>query len=1317
MSDPLLEADMGVLSEFASLVPGGVLVVDDRGGLVWADDDATELFDLDRDDPSIPDVSGRGGERLPPAERPYMQVFETSEPVRDVSCQAALADGPGVVTVDAVLLSGDRAALTVDTETPTRDGADVLERVDDGFFALDRDWRFTYVNGRAESLLERSEAALLGENIWDAFPAAVDSRFPAEYERAMETQEPVAFDAYFPPLEEWFEVRAYPSETGLSVYFKGVTERKERERELEQYETILETIDDGVYIVDQDGEFRLVNEAYAEMVGREPEDLVGTAASTLVSDETAERAQEIHRELCETDTEQARLETDLETVDGDPLTAEATFTLIDQGDETWRVGVVRDITERKERERELAAQSRQQRAVAELGKHALGDTDLDAFLDRAASVVAAVLDNDYCKVLDLDADAGELTLRQGVGWDPGIVGAATVSATGDDSQAAYTLGQQEPVVVEDLAEDARFSGPDLLTDHDVTSGISVIIGSLEDPWGILGTHDTDRKAFDEHDVDFVRSVATLVAATIDNHDRRRSLEDATAAFRSASQISVRDEPVEERARDLLALGSDFLGLDTGFLTRIDAGTQTIELVAGDTGVIEEGVECPIEQAYCRTALDERGLVATHDASGSEWVSDLAYGTWDSDAYVGHVISVDGEPYGTIGFAGDETCDAFDDIELAFVEQIAQWMRYELSRRDRERKLTERRRRYRTLIDNLPNGAVVLFDHDLRYTTFGGSLPGNLDGESDVETERIDETLPEPLAAQVLPNYRATLNGEERQFVMTHDDELRTVHTTPITAEDGTVVAGMAISQDITERRERERKLRRQREQLSVLNDINSLVQDISETVIEQSDPAAVQSAIRTHLQESAFYRTAWVGTVGPHRETIMRATGSDAEDLPVDPPIDIEGDSVTAEAVRTGDMCVEQAVAADSVEAMAAIPLTFEGALYGVLTVFTSRTDAFGDAERTTLDRLGTIVAHAMLSIDREARLHRSERLYRRLAENIPNGSVTMVDTDLRYQVAAGELLEWVDIDGRDLHGKRPTEADALPEEGGRKVERACGAALEGETVSYRLAYGDHVIDAQTLPIWDEAEESVVGAMTLARDITERVEQQQELEHERERLELLIRLIRHNFLNSLNVVDARLNLIEGRVDYEVSDHLDTAQRRTGEMIDLVETIRNLTDATIDSDQHELEPVRVDRVLVDETESVAATYPGAAFTVGDLPPVSVAADSLLGEAFGNVLHNAVQHNDKETPQVTVDATATDETVTVSVADNGPGIPADLKESIFEKGIQGFQNPGTGFGLHIVREIVDTYGGEVAALDDDPEGTIFRITLDRADMAET
>jgi serine phosphatase RsbU (regulator of sigma subunit)/PAS domain-containing protein len=101
----------------------------------------------------------------------------------------------------------------------------VLEAMPAGFYSLDREWRFTHVNAAAERLLQRSREDLLGQVIWEAFPAAVGSEFEESYRRAAASGQPVSFHAHYPaPLNGWYELRAWPSPEGVSVYFIEVTD-------------------------------------------------------------------------------------------------------------------------------------------------------------------------------------------------------------------------------------------------------------------------------------------------------------------------------------------------------------------------------------------------------------------------------------------------------------------------------------------------------------------------------------------------------------------------------------------------------------------------------------------------------------------------------------------------------------------------------------------------------------------------------------------------------------------------------------------------------------------------------------------------------------------------------------------------------------------------------------------------------------------------------------------------------------------------------------------------------------------------------------
>ncbi|GEL48186.1 hypothetical protein CHO01_33020 [Cellulomonas hominis] len=108
--------------------------------------------------------------------------------------------------------------------------ARVLETMATAFFLLDDAWRFAYVNAEAERVLGRTRGELLGGEIWSLFPFATGSPFEEHYRGAVATGARRSFEAYYPPpLDGWYEVRAFPGPDGLSVYFHDITARRHAE--------------------------------------------------------------------------------------------------------------------------------------------------------------------------------------------------------------------------------------------------------------------------------------------------------------------------------------------------------------------------------------------------------------------------------------------------------------------------------------------------------------------------------------------------------------------------------------------------------------------------------------------------------------------------------------------------------------------------------------------------------------------------------------------------------------------------------------------------------------------------------------------------------------------------------------------------------------------------------------------------------------------------------------------------------------------------------------------------------------------------------
>jgi two-component system cell cycle sensor histidine kinase/response regulator CckA len=125
----------------------------------------------------------------------------------------------------------DRIQARAELQETVRKMTDILEKTSDGFFAVDRDWKFTFVNRQAERLLERRREDLIGKDVWIEFPQFKRDAFERNYRRAMSEQVAVEFEASDAKGQVWFELLAYPSGGGVSVFLRDVTDRKRVEEE------------------------------------------------------------------------------------------------------------------------------------------------------------------------------------------------------------------------------------------------------------------------------------------------------------------------------------------------------------------------------------------------------------------------------------------------------------------------------------------------------------------------------------------------------------------------------------------------------------------------------------------------------------------------------------------------------------------------------------------------------------------------------------------------------------------------------------------------------------------------------------------------------------------------------------------------------------------------------------------------------------------------------------------------------------------------------------------------------------------------------
>ncbi len=130
----------------------------------------------------------------------------------------------------ALSLKNSRSAL----EESSEQNRNILESISDGFAAVDRQWRCTYINDKAIELSRIPRAEILGRNVWSLYPKSTNSKIHAELCRAMESRMPAHFEEHYEPFDLWFEVDAYPTKDGLAIFGRDVTERRRFNERLQQ---------------------------------------------------------------------------------------------------------------------------------------------------------------------------------------------------------------------------------------------------------------------------------------------------------------------------------------------------------------------------------------------------------------------------------------------------------------------------------------------------------------------------------------------------------------------------------------------------------------------------------------------------------------------------------------------------------------------------------------------------------------------------------------------------------------------------------------------------------------------------------------------------------------------------------------------------------------------------------------------------------------------------------------------------------------------------------------------------------------------------
>jgi PAS domain S-box-containing protein len=259
-----------------------------------------------------------------------------------------------------------------------------LESISDAFLTVDREWNVTFLNRRAEQLLQHERSALLGRNIWEAFPAAAQTKFYQRGHEAMDQRQTVRYEEFYPePLNLWFNVAAYPTEEGLAVYFSDQTERRQAQQDAaehaERMRAVLESASDAVITVNEAGLIESVNPATERIFGYSSDEMLGQNIRMLMPHDRASMHDNYVRRYVETG--QARILGEPQKLkarhrNGREFPIELTVSEVFLSGRRVFTGFIQDISREEQALEILRSDEQRFRAVAQATTDAVWDYDV-----------------------------------------------------------------------------------------------------------------------------------------------------------------------------------------------------------------------------------------------------------------------------------------------------------------------------------------------------------------------------------------------------------------------------------------------------------------------------------------------------------------------------------------------------------------------------------------------------------------------------------------------------------------------------------------------------------------------------------------------------------------------------------------------------------------------------------------------------------------------------------------------------------------------------------------------------------------------------
>ncbi|NQU04343.1 MAG: PAS domain S-box protein [Syntrophaceae bacterium] len=600
---------------------------------------------------------------------------------------------------------------------------------------------------------------------------------------------------------------------------------------------------------------------------------------------------------------------------------------------------------------------------------------------------------------------------------------------------------------------------------------------------------------------------------------------------------------------------------------------------------------------------------------------------------------------------------FEDMELRAAREMALY-RYKM-----EKKLRESELRYRFLASTAD--AMYLVDKDCRFLFMNEQyrerlgmelreIIGNTYGEfHPAEEARTFAEKVETIFKTGKPiHYEHRSRRDEKYFIRT---------LSPVKNTDGETTAVTVVSKDITDRRQAEEALRKSEERF------RAIIEGMQDGYYE-ADLAGrftfFNEAMRRILGFSADELMGMSDLEYTSPETAKRLYKTFNKVYRTGKPANVQDYEIIRRDGSTRTLEFNVSLMRDE----KGEPAGFRGIVRDV----TKRREMENELERRFQYLEGVLKAapYAVITLDRHHHIVRwnpgAERLFRYSKE---------------------------EVIGRDLDSLVATTADTLDEaKKATKTTMSGGNLSPFEAVRFRKDGSPVNVIVYVSPIMVDGE--LVGAVTMYGDISDRKQAEAEIKSHQEHIALINQILRHDLTNDLVVIQSAINLYNESPEEGLLEEISSRTEKS------LELIKNMRELEFFVSRHRKLKVCDMRDVI---ETVVENYPSVAFKIKG--KARVMADDALSSVIDNIIGNAVIHGKAD--RIVIAIGKERDMCEVRIADNGTGIPDDIKEKIFEEGFIYGDTGHTGLGLHIVEKAMESYGGYAYVEDNEPKGTVIAL----------